>query len=305
MNLLYYLNQFLNTIFNIVHTKTCTDNTNDADIKSSVVLNVATTIAPISLREAIKQNNATVVKMLCLAGLDVTAASADNATCLNFAIDTEEIIDTNDYRVHMDHFRESKIVNPNRLSIIETLCAHGANVNAINKYGCSCLHLAVVTKELAIIKILCEYGANLNITSANGQTPIHLVISAGEGSISVSIIKMLAEHGANLDLVTKLNRTLLDFAIDLNSVIFVKLLIACGADVNVGYNGTTALHESINHWCSFNLIEHLILAGADPLAKDSRGKTVLDLLSGSLHKKLNDLVMYGASSNIKSARMVA
>ena len=69
-------------------------------------------------------------------------------------------------------------MNPNEgllLLCIDLLLEHGANVNAVDKFGCSALHYAARFGRTLLTKSLCENGAIINHVNRNGWSVRYLL----------------------------------------------------------------------------------------------------------------------------------
>lgn len=78
--------------------------------------------------------------------------------------------------------------------VVDTLLAHGANINAIvTNNGDSLLHCAAYNGYLNVVTTLLARGAMVNTTNNTGDSPLHLAAQQGHWRI---ITKLLA-HGAD------------------------------------------------------------------------------------------------------------
>ena len=72
-------------------------------------------------------------------------------------------------------------------STVSALVEAKANLDAVNDYGQTALHLAAACSRPEYVDLLVEAGANPNIQDNWGQSPLHAAIGAGaEGSFMVS-----------------------------------------------------------------------------------------------------------------------
>lgn len=72
-------------------------------------------------------------------------------------------------------------------STVQALIEAKANLDAVNDYGQTALHLAASCSRPEYVDLLMEAGANPNIQDNWGQSPLHAAIGAGaEGSFMVS-----------------------------------------------------------------------------------------------------------------------
>lgn len=125
--------------------------------------------------------------------------------------------------------------------IVQTLLAHGARVNALSSDGNTALHAAAEFANSHVVDILVEAGATVCTPCMHGRTPLHQ-----------------ASWCQKLDTVTALLRH--------------------GAPINAqDIDGNTALHfaaigrEHLED--ALELVNCLLLAGADETAMNDEGKT--------------------------------
>lgn len=72
-------------------------------------------------------------------------------------------------------------------STVSALIEAKANLDAVNDYGQTALHLAAACSRPEYVDLLVEAGANPNVQDNWGQSPLHAAIGAGaEGSFMVS-----------------------------------------------------------------------------------------------------------------------
>jgi ankyrin repeat protein len=106
-------------------------------------------------------------------------------------------------------------------------------------------------QQAELIRLLAENGAKLNQPDRGGVSPLHRAVRAR----SAAAVGQLLKSGAKVNsVVTKKGTTPLHLAVQ-----------------STGAGGTAG---SVN--LQYEIIELLLQYGADPNAKDSRGKTVFD-----------------------------
>ena len=66
------------------------------------------------------------------------------------------------------------------------LLENGANVNAIDEYGDTPLHLTLWSDDLntEIIKVLLEFGADFKKNNENGESPLDISISSESDALN-------------------------------------------------------------------------------------------------------------------------
>ncbi|KAG2186273.1 hypothetical protein INT43_002711 [Umbelopsis isabellina] len=94
---------------------------------------------------------------------------------------------------------------------IRHLISCNANIDVKDENGDAALHHAVRTEKVDIVKLLLEAGADVNAVNTFQQSPLHLAIHHSKKQINTSlrIEKALLEHGAHINAVDILGRTAL------------------------------------------------------------------------------------------------
>jgi len=80
--------------------------------------------------------------------------------------------------------------------IAELLLAHGADVNAKDKYGDTPLHTACHGRPIELVRILLKHGADVNAKSTTGHTPLHF---AAFDTYGTEVASLLLTHGAEVN----------------------------------------------------------------------------------------------------------
>jgi ankyrin repeat protein len=182
------------------------------------------------------------------------------------------------------------------------LIDHNANIEA-RTLGDTALHLAAMLGKPKVLAVLLSHGASVNAVNGNGRTPAHLAVSAGV----VTTLEILKRSGANLCALDNRGFTPCTFTGDGTPLSIVKFFVENGAvqaseateiavraaatgnvsvleyllnnhvTVNVrDASGGTLLHAAVEGHQAGS-VRQLLLAGADPTARDMQGKTPVDL----------------------------
>lgn len=113
---------------------------------------------------------------------------------------------------------------------------------AVDSFGCTRLHHAVVQGDLDEVRRHLANGARPNQENRFGQSPFHAAISAGKPEV----IEALALAGADLDRPDVDGRTPLHLAIESQSLPVTSFLLINGAEVNRGdFFGLTPLTRAV------------------------------------------------------------
>ncbi|KAG8193909.1 hypothetical protein JTE90_011464 [Oedothorax gibbosus] len=81
----------------------------------------------------------------------------------------------------------------NRVSVVEYLLQHGADVHAKDKGGLVPLHNACSYGHYEVAELLVKFGANVNVADLWKFTPLHEAAAKGK----YEIVKLLLKHGAD------------------------------------------------------------------------------------------------------------
>ncbi|MEG4393940.1 ankyrin repeat domain-containing protein [Microcoleus sp. BROC3] len=119
------------------------------------------------------------------------------------------------------------------------------DINAMDEYGNTPLHLAVDRGSQDIAELLIANGARVNARNANGQTPLYQAIAIGHNDIAALLIK----NGADVNNRDMCNTTPLHKAAHYGTVEILKLLLAKGAKINTtNCYGETPLKIAETNW---------------------------------------------------------
>jgi ankyrin repeat protein len=147
------------------------------------------------------------------------------------------------------------------IELITLLLESGANVNQATEKN-SPLHIASMYESIEIIHILFESGADPNVEISNGFTPLHTAAEYGRPHST----QLLLEYGSSINKPANSGETALIIAADTNNYNIIQILIRNGADMNIqDKNGFTALIKCISTDVPYDIVNEMLLSGADPL----------------------------------------
>ena len=126
--------------------------------------------------------------------------------------------------------------------VVETLVAHGADVNAAATPGQAALFIAVQLGHDATVRALLAAGADVTVTSPGGAPLTHVAATAGHHELGAELL----DHGLDPQAVDKRGQTALHAVVDARrlkhqsrrttpgpeSFAFMERLIAAGAEVD-------------------------------------------------------------------------
>ena len=154
--------------------------------------------------------------------------------------------------------------------MVAALVDGGADIRAINNYGETPLHRAVISGEPSIVATLLDRGAD---PSAGQGSPLVMAVRRGEAAL----VQLFLDRGA--DIATRSHgQTLLHAALDApDGPAMARLLLDRGADIEAVHKD--AFRQTPLHWAvslgHAGMVEFLLERGANVLAEDSLGANIL------------------------------
>lgn len=130
----------------------------------------------------------------------------------------------------------------------EALLRYGANPNAKIANGRTALHQAASESAAKVVEVLLTHKADVNAVDNDSVAPLHVAIRYGKNDKRTEVVEILLKSGANVNMrSTRDGTTPLFNAISRNDIGITKLLIDCGADLNItGPVGNIALYLARN-----------------------------------------------------------
>ena len=194
-----------------------------------------------------------------------------------------------------------KAKNPEEL--IDLLIANGAGIEAASQHGLTPLHCAVILQNLDLVNFLHSKGANPNAVDDRGYSCLMLALKAndkwhinhfyyafnsmsdwlsgGPGMIqkpvSFEILDELVRSGAKIDYQAGSSNSVSDFAIGTGQIPVIEWLFRNGMKPSdtVSSNSSTTLLMSACMQGDLPLTKHLLQLGADVNGIDQDSKTAL------------------------------
>ena len=211
----------------------------------------------------------------------------------------------------------------NKPDTVQLLLEHGANINAQETAGRSMLHMSIIDDDIDMAEYLLKHGANPNLQDDYGCGPIFYVQSAvairllaehgaklntvaNNGDIplarlSSDLIPALIEAGADVNFKNREGRTALYLRcrdVTSKTPACVRALMQAGADLNIRDSSgmTPFLTFMLSHsWDPYvlqhrvELAEFMVEQGADIYAKDSTGRSILNIKAPTVVAYLKEL----------------
>lgn len=210
-------------------------------------LEIKSSVGREAFKEAIKQKNDEIFKLLLAAGAEIEPEEGAEEAPLYIA------------------------AGCGYSTGVKLLIKAGADVRNLGKNDKSALSKACREGSFSCARLLLEAGADIESADKAGWTALIWASRRGHDDC----VKLLLETGAKIDAKDKNGRTPLMNAIERNKLSCAKILLASGADIGIGDNsGETALTLACyygNTECLTLLLEH----GADKNHHDTDGASAL------------------------------
>ncbi len=182
----------------------------------------------------------------------------------------------------------------NKLEMVKTLLAKGADPNVVEKDGETPLYRAAFNDKLEMVKALLDGGAKPNLATKYGKTPLHWAAYHD----NLEMVKALLAKGAKPNVADKDGNTPLYYAAFNDKLEMVKALLDGGADPNLATkNGQTPLYFAA--YRNLEMVKALLAKDAKPNVADKDGET--PLYNAALYDKLEivkALLDAGADPNL-------
>jgi ankyrin repeat protein len=158
--------------------------------------------------------------------------------------------------------------------MVELLLRSGAdpNIGAVSCDYSVPLHIAAANGCQSIVLSLIAHGAYIDAAMPDGRTALSFAVTAEDESMA----RLLIDNGASVGVVDSCGVTPLHVATETPEEPMVALLLDNGANVNAqDDDGWSPLHWAGRHE---NIIRMLLDRGADVTLKSNQGRTALDLV---------------------------
>lgn len=218
-------------------------------------------------------------------------------------IDIEDIMFDINIRDEQNNYLLTYAVTLNQPKIVQLLIDKGAKIDIVDKYDRSIIIIPITYSYIEVLRILLETNRNnigvsiVDIKDRNMRIPLHFAIEIQ----NVVAIKMLLEYGSNPNTSDKEGYNSLHLAVKSRSLEICSIILKYIGDINSKYNtGENSLHIS----CNLQLIEItrlLIKNGININAQDNSLETTPLHYSVLLNNKelIALLLINGANPNIQ------
>ncbi|GJQ80542.1 hypothetical protein Trydic_g19948 [Trypoxylus dichotomus] len=191
--------------------------------------------------------------------------------------------------------------------VVQDLIRLGAQINAVDGFGCTPLHYNVMryplhgndgqkNEDLAITRLLLNHGANFNLANSFGNAPLHVTMRLK----STNTLKLLLEKGCNVNIQDAFGKTSLHIAVEEKEPSSIRVLLENGAspEIEDAY-GNTPIYLAI---CDQDegISRVFLEGGANVNFQNPSGQTVLHrIVSEKLLGKVRLLLENGADANLQ------
>jgi ankyrin repeat protein/L-ascorbate metabolism protein UlaG (beta-lactamase superfamily) len=179
-----------------------------------------------------------------------------------------------------------------RLASVKALLDKGADVHDTLPNGQTLLHMAAWVGLPEAVPLFVSRGVDVNAAAKNGQTPLLIACIAGNAAMAATLLDRKADPNTR----DAFGWTPLEAAVRIGQPAIVKRLLQAGAKPSAAATADkrSALHHAAARgW--LDITKMLLAAGAGRGARDSKGRTPLDLAVRYGNRRVAD-VLGGASA---------
>ncbi len=144
------------------------------------------------------------------------------------------------------------------------------------------------TGKTEVVRLSIESGSDPDTVNYNNAS---LVLVAAMRN-NIELLTFLLNRGANPDIANNKNATPLYAASNVGSTKAVQVLLQYGADPNIAMNeyiATPLMSAAVNGYVE--IVKYLLSSGARTDTKNTKGKTVLDLIDKNPHSEVHSTLL--------------
>jgi ankyrin repeat protein len=167
-----------------------------------------------------------------------------------------------------------KAATEGSMSALKKSLKKNINLNEKDPTGNTALMLAIANDHAGFAKLLIEKKADINLKNNNGQTALYIALVNDQADVALSLIN----NGASLEKISSEDDSALLVATTTNTHQVMNLILNMKPSLvnQANKNGITPLMEAAR-FGSADTISILLKGGADKSAKNSEGKTALEI----------------------------
>lgn len=185
----------------------------------------------------------------------------------------------------------------NDVNTVKFLLKLGANPN-IQYAGTSLLHRAIGNEQSVLATALINGGANVNAIDTYKRTPIHIAIHKKDPRLT----RLLIKSKASIHRVDQSKDTLLHIAVREDKPALAGLLLKSGARVNLKNDSKETPLQIAVRDSKLVMARMLVKAGAHVNLKDDRGRTPLQIAMNKKNLAYTQLLIAaGANVNFRDS----
>ena len=180
----------------------------------------------------------------------------------------------------------------NTIAIVRLLATHTNDINTVNKKGQSALTMAIGQKGASIINFLMEQGAAVNVKDRDGNTLAHYLLNTFNSKEPEQFngkLKALKKRGFVFKEKQARENTLWHLAVQKKDIALMELINTFDVPINLkNSDGLTPLHMAAMQSESDVSLKYLVANGADKNIKTDFDESVFELVNhNELLKSIN------------------
>ena len=240
-------------------------------LKSGGDPNIADIDDETSLNKAVGGHSRNLIQELIDHAADVNATNKSNVTALMIACERGNVeainvlldagADTDiadNYGATWIHHAVAGVCSKD---VLQVIIDHGTDVNARKKNNATALMIACGRGNMDAINVLLNAGADTGLFDDIGATWIHHAVAR---ACSKDVLHVIIDHGTDINAGNENNVTALMIACGKGNVDSINVLLHAEADPNSpDNNGNTCLHYAVDGLCSKEVLQIIIVHGAD------------------------------------------
>jgi ankyrin repeat protein len=179
---------------------------------------------------------------------------------------------------------------------LQRLLDSGVPVDSRDENGATPLFAAAYQGLVVPVRLLLEYGADVNAGNNVNYTPLMTACREKHIAVVEALLQAKADPGISSQSGHKAAQWCLfdtvpndrKWSTEKRAIEVLQLLKQYGTDLNArGNEGNTVLMDAAG-WSLVEVVQFLLKAGVDSVAKDNSGKAAVDYAQSKLEQNLNE-----------------